>query len=327
MALVQGDKNIPLICHGHSRPVCYVEHSHIFKPDDRFYLLSACFGGKAHIRNGKTGDWLGTFSGHKGAIWSAKFNRNANLVATASADYSAKLWDGITGAEKATYLHQKMVKDVIFSPDEQKLVTGGHENILRIWDIERPDAPILEHNRQSTPIRNIVWNKLHNNLIISSSGENNILRSWDIRAKELVNEYNMDSTFRSPITSMRITKDSAFIILTSQSHVKFLNAKKMTSLLEFNVNTQATCAAMHPSGEKFIVGSRDFTISVYSMGGKKLESHRGHHGPIMWVSYAPDGKTFASGSEDGTIRIWQNKVEPYELWQYPQQPSAEEPSS
>ena len=47
-------------------------------------------------------------------MWSAKLSKEATLAATGSADYSAKIWDAITGDEVFTLNHPKVVRTVAF---------------------------------------------------------------------------------------------------------------------------------------------------------------------------------------------------------------------
>jgi len=301
---------IPLTCSGHTRPVVHLQFSPI--TDGTYYLISACKDGNPMLRDGPTGDWIGTFMGHKGAVWSAKLSKDASKAVTASADFTAKVWDTYTGDVLHSFIHEHIVRSADISDDGTRIVSGGQEKKLRIFDLNKPDDPASEAEGHESIIKSVIWDGERN--VVLSAGDDKEIRVWDVR------NFSQIHTFKTehPITSMELSADGKYITSTAGKVVYFLDASTYQVFKSVATAYDVSSVSLHPDHKRFVAGgSNDLWVRIYDFeSGKELEVYKGHHGPIHTVSYSPDGEIYATGSEDGTIRLWQTTPgKSYGLWQ------------
>lgn len=298
----------PLTCSGHTRPVVHLAFSSI--TPDGYFLISASKDGKPMLRQGETGDWVGTFEGHKGAVWSASLDEMAYKAATGSADYTAKLWNAVTGLEEYSFLHKHIVKSVQLSQDGTKLLTGSFEKILRLYDLGKPETEPDVFSGHNSSIKNALFTEDHKKII--SIADDKTLRLWDVQNKSEIRKLELASV----VNDIELSTDATVLSIAFGNKVAFVDPYKFEIIKQFELASSINTVSLHPSKNVFVCGGDDFKIYKcdYS-SGLELESFKGHFGSVHCVRYSPDGELYASGSEDGTLRLWQNNIgKTYGLW-------------
>ncbi|KAJ1799146.1 hypothetical protein LPJ59_002031 [Coemansia sp. RSA 2399] len=306
-------QQIPLTCSGHTRPVVQLAFSG-FISCNHYMLISACKDGKPILRDGPTGDWLGTFIGHKGAVWSAMLNSNTARAVTASADYTAKVWNAISGQELVTLPHRHIVKSADFAEDvtAAEVITGSQDRAVRLFDITRPDAPTIVATH-SAPLRNVKWTA-HKRLALSAA-EDRRINIIDPRASSAV-VASLDAP--GPIANVSLTGDGKLLSCAAGNRILVWDTDAFKVVKEMTVDYDVSVAAINPQRTRIVAGARsDLLIRVVDYEtGALVDTHKGHHGPVHDACFNPDGNVYATGSEDGTVRLWQTHPgTAYGLWQ------------
>ena len=175
------------------------------------------------LRAGDTGDWIGTFEGHKGAVWGVDINKDASKAATGAADFSAKVWDALSGEEELTLQHKHIVKSVNFSNDSAALATGSNDKVLRIFDLEQPSEPIIKLEGHTGGIKQVMYSPDNKQLL--SCSDDKTVRVWDTANGAEIRSY----TTADPIGGLELSREGDIITLAAGNKVIFLDAHRLVN--------------------------------------------------------------------------------------------------
>lgn len=298
------------------------------------------------LRRGETGDWVGTFEGHKGAVWAAALDDSALLAATGSADFSARVWNAVTGDLLHEFAHKHIVRAVAFSHGASSavlgnegrgegrgegegkesdavspsspssaplpppgyapsgssplLATAGAEKLIRLFDLSRSDAQPQTLSAARSGVRRLAWSA-DDRVLLSSYTDCPGLDLWDVRVGGVVRTVETPR----PVLDLSPSQGGAVFALSDEENVLVLRDLEIVRTFAPQGCHRVESAALSLESNLIAAGGADMWVHLYDYAtGELLGSGKGHHGPVHVLRFAPDQQSLASGSEDGTIRIW-----------------------
>ncbi|PNG99836.1 Serine-threonine kinase receptor-associated protein [Tetrabaena socialis] len=291
-------RRVPIVCHGHTRPIVELNYSQ--NTPEGYFLASASKDGKPMLRHGENGDWYGTFEGHKGAVWACVLDTPALKCATGSADFSARVWDACGGTQLHEFKHNHIVRCVNFSHASTRLATGGMEKTVRIFDLEKPEAEPMKLPPAAVGIRSVNFIQDDKTLLCAYVDKPGV-GVYDVRSLQQVQTLKTASM----ATSVEVSFDQQYVTTAEGAYVRFFDATTLQQLKEHLLAAPAESASYCAARRKFVAGGQDMWVHLYDYDtGQELECNKGHHGPVHTIRWAPAYDAYASGSEDGTIRVW-----------------------
>ena len=113
----------------------------------------------------------------------AVFSPDSLLVATASADSDARLWDSITGSLKVVLKgHKDSVSSVAFSNDGKRILTASKDGSAKIWNVSTGEAVRTLEWETKEGRKNEVSDSVFSpdGRLVAIACSDNIVRLWDL---------------------------------------------------------------------------------------------------------------------------------------------------
>lgn len=259
-------------------------------------------GNDARLWDVKSGQEKMSFSPH-GAVASASFSSNREMIVTGSWDNSAKIWDARTGhvIRKLEGGHTGFVNTAVFSPDSQFILTSSDDGTAKLWNVESGQV-VKTLEGHTDRVRSAAFSPNGEFIVTTSSDET--ARTWNAVSGEFIREYR---GHRFAVLCAEFSKDAQWLITGGEDNTaRIWNVQSAETLRILSGHTASvTSVGISPDMARIITGGQDQVAKLWdAQTGQDILTLSHHTEDVTSATFSPDGLQVLTGSRDGTAVIW-----------------------
>jgi len=302
-----------------------------FSPNGQI-LASGGQYGKVVLWNSNTGQVIKSINAHSGRVVEVTFSPNGQMVASCSEDGSARVWDVNSGAMLGTYYNRstlptdgsrfsKSVSFVFFTADNQYLIFGGDGGNLMRAKLGK-DRYGISHNAESLYLAEFPSTagskvtkrmtggtlSVDGNAAVFTIGDE--IRIVSVFSGDLLRKFSYDVPsrgFNDVVTGPASNQIATWTIDGNVTYWDYYSGRIMKKI-KAGDNNEYSAAAFNSNGTLMVTGVAGNDANVWdAKTGNKIARLVGHAGIVRLARFSPVENMVATGSYDGTIRIWKIK--------------------
>jgi WD40 repeat protein len=200
---------------------------------------------------------------------------------------------------KQTWIHDRAIRQVSFSPDGQRVLTASDDGTACVWDVES-GLQVGKTARQGKPIVSAEFSKDGKCFLTACSDGAACI--WDSATGTLRTTFQhgkslLQAAFNPEGSQVATCGEDGTVLLWDVGTGAQL-PNRFTHLGPVNA------LAFSPDGKWLATASSDKTARLWNVLTGALGPTVTHGDKVLWVAFSPDGKLLITASADDTAQMW-----------------------